>query len=283
MVCRYTDNPNNGFVSSQYPLKGGAYFDVLSYHCYPHIDGSLREWDNKKAGFRYFRHSDAAIAGMLKQKRAFTTVLDKYGYNGTIYPQKHTIITEINIPRKAYQAFIGSEEAQVNFMVKALVVAQMNEIKQIHIYNLADAKPAAKATDEFDYMGLFQNLDGVRPYSSVPNAVAYAYRTTSILLGGCTFDAVLTRSLNLPLGADGGAFRDKKGNISLVLWAKTTLDMDETAHLDYRLPASFHANALEIKAWNYAETKQNNLVLSAQIPLSSSPVFLTFPYVTRKE
>src|SRR5690606_30016976 len=34
-LLRYTDNPDGGKVTPEYPLQGGAYFDVLSYHCYP--------------------------------------------------------------------------------------------------------------------------------------------------------------------------------------------------------------------------------------------------------
>jgi len=36
-VLRNTDNPTDGSVNSSYPLTGGAYFDVLSYHSYPSI------------------------------------------------------------------------------------------------------------------------------------------------------------------------------------------------------------------------------------------------------
>ncbi|MGH2644680.1 MAG: PKD domain-containing protein, partial [Chitinophagaceae bacterium] len=34
-LLRYTDNPDSGKVTPEYPLTGGAYFDVLSYHIYP--------------------------------------------------------------------------------------------------------------------------------------------------------------------------------------------------------------------------------------------------------
>lgn len=40
-VLRNTDNPIDGTENNDYPLLGGAYFDVLSFHSYPHIDGSM--------------------------------------------------------------------------------------------------------------------------------------------------------------------------------------------------------------------------------------------------
>src|SRR5699024_563027 len=43
-LLRYTDNPDEGKVTAEYPLTGGAYFDVVSYHIYPAY--FLQEWDN---------------------------------------------------------------------------------------------------------------------------------------------------------------------------------------------------------------------------------------------
>lgn len=45
-MMRVTDNPDGGKVSAEYPLKGGAYFDVLSYHSYPQYN--QRVWNSKK-------------------------------------------------------------------------------------------------------------------------------------------------------------------------------------------------------------------------------------------
>jgi len=68
LIMRHSDNPNGGQINSEYPNNGGAYFDVMSYHTYPHIDGSLREWNNDIGDFDYFRHSDAAIDGIIQNQ-----------------------------------------------------------------------------------------------------------------------------------------------------------------------------------------------------------------------
>ena len=81
VILRYTDNPDGGAVTAEYPLTGGAYFDVLSFHVYPHINGSLKQWDNSINGFAYSRHSDAAVDGTIEFKNKFEDILYEYGYD----------------------------------------------------------------------------------------------------------------------------------------------------------------------------------------------------------
>ena len=104
-ILRNTDNPSGGAVTSDYPNKGGAYFDVLSYHKYPMYD------------LKNNRHSDAAAADVVSAKGDFQAVLSKYGYGGT-YPNKLWIVTESNIPRKPIGEFIGGDDVQRNFLIK---------------------------------------------------------------------------------------------------------------------------------------------------------------------
>lgn len=41
VICRYTDEPfEGGEEPDRYPLKGGAYFDCMSFDSYPHLDNS---------------------------------------------------------------------------------------------------------------------------------------------------------------------------------------------------------------------------------------------------
>jgi len=99
-VLRNTDNPVDGSATTAYPHGGGAYFDVMGFHSYPDIDGSVRYWDNSIGGFVYERHSDAAARGIDNTKSDYQAVLDNYGYDGVTYPEKEWIITEINVPRQ---------------------------------------------------------------------------------------------------------------------------------------------------------------------------------------
>lgn len=276
VICRYTDEPFEGKeITGQYPFKGGAYFDCLSFHCYPHLDNSLRRWDEVQGKFQNFRHSDAAVDGVWAQKSKFNTVLDKHGYNNTVYPKKHWICSEFNIPRRAFGEYIGSEAAQVNFLIKTLVSAQMNGMKQMHVYSIADEKQEIKPENEFAYMGLFQNLDKVPAGKAQPNAIAWAMKTTSELLANTKYSPARTEAMKLPNHVRGAAFRDKQGQFIYVLWAVTSQDQDETAEAEYAFPPEFTLKYVEAKPWNYSQSGAHYLMNAKQLKLTGSPVFLT--------
>ncbi len=273
-VCRYTDEPEQGaVVDGKYPHTGGAYFDCMSFHSYPHLDNSLREWSNGINGFRYFRHSDAAVDGLWRLRDKFDAVLKKRGFDHRIYPEKIWICSEYNIPRKAFGEFIGSDTAQVNFLIKSLVTAQMKGMAQMHIYSLADEKPEQEASNEFSYMGLFKNLNQVKPYAGEPNAAAWAMKTTQTLLGASQYDSVQTGRLRLPATVRGAAFRDKNGRYTWVLWAKTSRDNNEAADTAYAFPKEWNLKTLVQRDWDYSRTLTSRRVPAGQVRLSGSPAF----------
>lgn len=274
VLLRNSDNPNDGKVSTKFPKKGGAYFDCLSYHSYPHIEGATRAWDNAINDFRHFRHSDACVDGVFQKKSDFEVVLNKYHFDGNMYPRKHWIVTEFNIPRKEFGEYIGSDQAQSNFMVKTLAMAQAHDIDQMYVYNLSDNKIGPNTDNEFSFMGLYKNLEGKTPYEAVKNAVATAFHTTAMLLDGWRFDAVQTGKLALPTELSGAAFKNQTGKFQYVLWAKTTLDRSEVARADYRFPASFGIKYLTARQPNFSQTKAGFLVNAAQVRLTGEPVFL---------
>jgi hypothetical protein len=276
VICRHTDNPFDGSEDpDDYPLKGGAYFDCMSFHAYPHIDNSLREWSNDLNGFRNFRHSDAATDGIWRLRDKFRAVLERYGYDNVIYPEKIWICSEFNIPRREFGDYIGSDAAQVNFLIKTLVTAQMEGMAQMYVYSIADEKPEAEATNEYAYMGLFKNLENVAPHAAQPNSLAFAQKTTQKVLGNAKFDPVRTDALQLPAGVRGAAFRNTFGQYTYALWAVTDRDRDETATADYAFPAELGLQFLEAKPWHFSQTGARYLVNAKQVRLSGSPVFLT--------
>ncbi len=281
VICRYTDEPFEGKeIPGQYPLKGGAYFDCMSFHCYPHLDNSLRLWDDAQGKFQNLRHSDAAVDGVWAQKNKFNAVLAKHGYNNTIYPEKHWICSEFNIPRRTFGEYIGSEPAQVNFLIKTLVSAQMNGMKQMHVYSIADEKPKNKPENEFAYMGLFKNLDNIPAGKAQPNAIAWAMKTTSELLKNTQYSPDRTEDLKLPNNVRGAAFRNKQGQFTYVLWAVTNLDRDETAEAEYAFPPEFTLKYVEAKPWHYSQSGAHYLMNAKQLKLTGSPIFLSETFIT---
>ncbi|MEM9821628.1 MAG: T9SS type A sorting domain-containing protein [Bacteroidota bacterium] len=272
-VLRNTDNPLNGLPSPDYPLKGGAYFDVLSFHAYPHIDGSLRDWSEEIEDFVYRRHSDAAADGVIIKKKEFEAVLKKHGY-GLQYPAKPFIITESNIPRVAFGEFIGSDEAQRNFIIKALIEVQKNGIEQFCIFNLGDSRVQSEAISEFQLMGLYKNLSANGPYTQVSNDIAAAYRTTSDLLYGAQFDPIETQAMLLEDNIGGGAFVHPDGSYTYVLWTKTSTDLSELVTKSYSFPPLIATDSLQIKQWDHSYRPNSNTIASNTIQLTACPVFV---------
>ena len=255
-ILRNTDNPNGGSVSADYPKKGGEWFDCLSHHVYPMY---YLESD---------RHSDAAAEAIVNHKNEFQAVLNKYSYDGTTNPEKAFIITESNIPRKAIGSYVGGDDVQLNFLMKAAVAAQKAGISGIYIYSAAESSSLAQATDPYQAMGFYQNITS-SPYNATITPGGIAWRTVSNLLRTRQYDRATTAELQLPPNIDGGAFYsagDK--NYVYVLWAKTN-GTSETAMAEYSFPASFNIKTATQFDW---ENKQTSV--SGTISLTGSPVFI---------
>ena len=275
-VCRNTDNPVDGSKTDAYQLQGGAYFDVLSFHCYPHIDGSLKKWNMTKFKHDLFRHTDKAAQGVVDAKNRFKKVLHKYGYDGKKYPAKHWILTEVNIPRKSFNNQLGSDEAQRNFTIKSMVLSKRENILQYHIYNLAEASPHDMQVNltEFNTMGVYHSLLDVPKYKMTLTDGGIAYKTTALLLGGMRYDYDKTGALGLSNKIDGGVFSDDLGRSVMVIWAKTSIDNSEEGSAEYILPEEWNNPRMSIAAWDYGKTKKLQPVDTDIIKLSTSPIFI---------
>lgn len=276
-ILRNTDDPNNGgAISAEYPHRGGAYFDVMGFHSYPDIDGTVYEFNQN--GERIFnRHSDEAAQGITKTKTAYQEILDNYGFDGIQSPEKEWIITEINVPRRPFRpmAMSGGEEMQVNYIIKAVVSAMKNEIRQIHVYNLGDERTEAEATTEFDLYGLHKRLTGTDPYTQVRNLEATAYKSAADFVFGSRYDAARTTQMNLPSNLDGIALRLDNGRYKYILWAKTIIDQSEFASGTYSFPASFGYGQVFKRNWDFTDTDQVVGISSNNIVLSGRPIFIT--------
>lgn len=280
-ILRNTDNPTDGSVNAQFPEKGGAYFDVMGYHSYPHFDGGLREYSDSIQNWVYSRHSDAAAQAILRTKNSYQAVLNDYGYDGQTYPKKQWIITEINLPRKPFpepgtnENYIGSDISQRNFIIKAMATCVENDILQMQVYKLAEDTEFDNAYAEFDLMGLYQRLDYNDGYFQTLNEEGVAHKTASDVLFGKTFDPTRTALLQLPQEVGGGAFKDTDGNFTYVLWAKTKTDLSEVAYATYSFPASLNVSNLLRCEWDASQTHDAVTSPSVNIALTATPIFLT--------
>jgi len=277
-ILRNTDNPNGGTPTAEYPHGGGAYFDVMGFHSYPDIDGTVRgDWDPSIGGFPWERNSDRAAFAMERRKGFYQSIMDNYGFDGNTYPQKEWIVTEFNAPRRRFNSdSMADEKMQINYMLKTYVNAMKLDIRQIHIYSIYEDKTESAATHEFDLLGLYKNLDFNEKYVNLQmNDEGLAYKTSSDILFGTRYDAAKTASLGLPASLDGGAFINDQGEYTYVLWAKTTQDRVESANGTYSFPASFGLSNVYKKEWRFAETGIQSTISANGIALTERPIFIT--------
>ncbi len=256
-LLRYTDNPDGGKVTAEYPSKGGAYFDVLSFHSYPNY--SLRAWDNSIGNFRYFRNSDNAADEVMSEKAEYEQILLNKGYDGNTHPKKIFIMTETGVARKTFDYRYGSDEMQRNFVMKTLVQSQKKDIRQVYFYQLGEKANVADDTnyDEFKLMGFYENLLSDQPGSEKLTQAGVAHQTTSSLLYGFKYDSLKTKNLISSNSVDGAAFI-KNNEVRYILWAKTNTDESEVAQVNYTFPPSLQLQKLFRYEWDY--TKSNKTI-----------------------
>jgi len=253
-IMRNTDNPDKGAVTNAYPKKGADWFDCVSYHVYP-----MYYLGHDK------KNSDDAAKAIINHKNNFENVLKKYQYSG----KKSYIVTECNIPRKVFNDYIGSDEAQKNFMIKAAVIAQQSEIKGLHIYAPAESETLSAAADPYKAMGFYQKMPAA-PYKATINSSGISWRTTSRLLGNRHYDKARTEAMQLPSTVDGAAFysiSDK--NYIYVLWAKSSGN-SETASASYSFPTSFNIKSATQYNWDEVKSQAN----SNSFKLTGTPIFV---------
>lgn len=269
-VLRNTDNPNDGKETIEFPLKGGAYFDCLSYHKYPMY--YLRNWENGE--FLYFRHSDKAVQKIINTKIEFEELLISHSYDGIHFPNKRFIITETNIPSKSFNNFIGSPEAQRNFVMKTIVKAPMANIDAVHFFLTADSKPKSEATNSYQLMGFYNNISDEKPYEQRMKMSGIGSLTSSIFLENKKYSLSKTIDLKLPYNIDGGAFKGSEGKYIYALWAKTTEDNSEDIEVEYSFPSTFDFSTIHQHNWDYAKTNSTKTYYSNKISLFGYPTFI---------
>lgn len=277
-VLRNTDNPRSGQVTDEYPQKGGAYFDVMSFKEYPHMDGSLWQYDFRvdESPHDFARHSDEGVDnGIFRKYNEFNAVLAKWGYDGVTYPEKLWTIAETNMPRASYgdSRYHGSDVMQYNYIIKAVVGCQKLGMLQMYPFSLGDKQTEEDATKESDLMGMYKKLANTPQYEQEVNNVGIAYKTVSDLLQTYRYDEAATRSLNMSADIDGGAFRNEDGEYTYVLWAKTNKDRSEAATATYTFPSELSYDRMTAYPWDWSYNGGETSVVSQRIALTGTPVF----------
>jgi hypothetical protein len=256
-ILRYTDEPTAGAVDVDHPAKGGAYFDVVSYHYYPVFSPG---------------NSDVGAKGLVTLHDQLLAELMKANVTG-----KSFIITESGAPRYALGGDPGGVDYAHNYLLKAMALAQNAGIERIDWFILGDDKDPGASTSPFDYMGLYGNLTNVSGASAaVITETGTAYATMGHLLAGSLLDAATQSALSLPAGTRGVALRMPNQQHAYVVWAETT--SAETGTGMVTLPA---AGAASVYAWDHSKTQAVSMVMpsggNVQVSVTSAPVVVIAP------
>ncbi|HEY4177458.1 MAG TPA: hypothetical protein VGM90_11515 [Kofleriaceae bacterium] len=256
-ILRYTDNPDGGAVTTEFPNKGDAYFDVLNFHYYPlYTPGN----------------SDAGAAGLIAQRDAMQAELTKFGVTGKTFNA-----TETGAPRIQIAGFPGGEDYAKNYLLKAMLGGHLAGMIGLDWFILSDGATNETGTDPYSYMGLYHNVaDLTDPSQAVMTETGTAYATLGKLLKGATVDRTKTAALALPSGVMGGAFHTTDGHTILALWATTATG--EAAAASYSVSTSGVVTAY---TWDYATTHTSTTIAAsggtATLSLSSTPQFFALP------
>ena len=282
-ILRNTDNPNNGDVSGEYPLKGGAYFDVISWHYYPHVDEALKLWNQEREAFDYFRYSDAAYDGLIQRDREYEAVLERRGYDGVSFPRKLKINTETNVPRVEVlnESLAGGDQFQANYNMKAMLASQAVGLDHLHLFHIGETRESNNVWtlgQQFEVMGLYENLLTQNKNTAKHTAGGIGLKTMSDALSGFWYDAGKTNELQLPSNVRGGAFSNAQGQTTYMLWARTFRDRSEEASVTYTFPPSVpwtsnSSTTLVKKEWNFFTTNQSASVSFRNVQLDGNPAF----------
>jgi hypothetical protein len=230
-VLRYTDNPDGGSKTADFPATGAAYFDVVSYHYYPlYTPGS----------------SDPAAKGFIGLHDEMQKVLDAAGVQG-----KSWVVTETGAPHVAISNQPSGAEYARNYLVKAMVSAQAAGIGGVDWFVLSDAKDQGASDNAYDFMGLYLPIAQLAKKEDAQRTeTGWAYRTLGQALGDAVHDAAGTAALSLPDTVGGAAFQLPDKRHAYVLWARTQGNA-ETASATYSLAS---AGPVVAHAWDSSKT-----------------------------
>ncbi len=253
-LLRYTDEPNAGAVTPEYPATGEAYFDVLNYHYYP-------LWTPG--------NSDVGTDGFFKLRDEFAAKMAAAGA-----PARPFSVTEVGAPRSSYDGGPGGVEYARNFYVKVMTRAQSEGFLRVDWFILSDAEH----DQAFNEMGLYEDVLNVgKKEDAKRTPTGVAARTHGTLLADALADPGATAALAAGSDVAAHAFRLPDDRQVLVLWAYAA-GPDETAvaHLDLVTDRSF-----ELHAWDFSATgtktplSPNGGVIG--LDLTASPVILVEP------
>ena len=268
-ILRYTDEPNKGEVTNEYPNKGGAYFDCDAYHQYPQYGVTDIETGDKYND----NGSDMLAKKVVILKKNHEYILKQFGFDGIQYPKKIFINTETGLNSEKSGGTIGGNLVRRNWILKLALYSIKYDVKQTHMLILADDGKG---------MGDFTNLQDAKTieegFTRLKSSSKGRLVLQKIHIGKFIYDSRNTPELlkTLPQGATG-----------MVLKRKFPKEDGEQYYSEYIYSAWINCEKEEvggeieykfnIKAYAIMfdwEGNQKNIQPEEKIKLTSTPIFL---------
>ncbi|WP_437597961.1 hypothetical protein WMF28_35245 [Sorangium sp. So ce590] len=249
-ILRYTDNPEGGAVTPDYPEKGGAYVDVLDFHYYPIFSP---------------KSSDASVDDFLASKDALAAALADAGAQVQGWN-----VSENGAPLAPTPEYpeVGSPEYARNYLIKMMTMAQAHGIGGVDWFILSNGEEGSD--DVFAHMGLYNDVGALASVDQATKTdLGKAYTTLGEVLFGASYDDGATKELALPRDARGAVF-EKDGKRRIALWAVTPSDTeDASANVELATATGF-----DVHAWDGAKTSADASGGKVTLALSGSPALL---------
>jgi ribosomal protein L14 len=215
----------------------GPYVDVLSMHMYPYYYWTY--WTNQSPlGTGNQRYSDM----LLRVNDSLYNGMQVISMQNGVSANLPHMITETNTPRWNYDnntatgtqnKRVGNDHVQRNYALKGVADYWRKGFAPIVWFQTGEAADSGTASaTEFDAQGMYKNLKTAAPGSTVFTQSGQAMQTMQRLCGNYSMYATQP---TWPTGIDG-ILLDSGGYKIYMIWAKTYLDLNETAVGTYTLP-----------------------------------------------
>ena len=200
-ILRYTDNPDEGKVTDEYPAFGGAYFDCDAYHQYPQYGVTDIE-----TGEAYNDNGSDSLAKkvvILKKNHEYT--IKQYGFDGKVYPKKIYVNTETGVSSEEKSGSVGGDLVRRNWILKLALYCIEYDVKQHHMLVLTGG------SGDYDNLGKYVSIE--EGFKQLKSSSKGRLALQKIKLGKFEFDESETRKFreSLPANVTGIALRRKIG------------------------------------------------------------------------
>ena len=243
-IVRYSDQPGSGATDADHPYTGAHYFEVVSFHHYPHLAGQ-----------------GSSARALLQHKAEMQAVLDKHQVAA-----KRWIVTESGASAHAFAELASGPDFARDYLWKMAALAQWDGIEAIHWFILSQG---ADPESPFSHMGLYQDLSSLAdPSEALLTDTGVAHQSLTQLVAGARVDLQATAEIQAQAGVDGVAYQLANGDRAYMLWA---LESSATASLSSQTPLYVHQ-------WDFSQT-QSRQELSpnaglVELSLSEHPVII---------